>query len=1161
MNFFPGPLDKYRSWITTSNKHPFVINGLSPELLPLFLKDYFDLKSPPALVICPTIEVAEELYSNLRSSSSIPHCHFFPGLDSSPYSPVFASERDLFKRFNILDLLSNSNPPQLVLTTSEAVMQALPPQSFFTTYRLDLSVSDILSPDQLAHKLVSLGYNSSTSVEEPGTFSRRGEIFDIYPISHPAVRLQYFDDMVEHIFAIDVSTQKTLRDQTLDKVTIGPTPATLTNEVFRNQFRDRLPRPPIDNKPALERRSGIFSQLAAGQLFDNYPVYIPAFFSETSSLLDYLPHSQIIVVDTYNTLQQMSLWEEQLREEAAKDQEKAEWGHFLPGPSVLYHFDVMNKIEESRFIGLNEVTVQRTFDGSDLDNTVELKIEKASTFLSRHINPSQNRFEYFKQTLEFIKGHFQYRGRIFFSCANPQSRNEIQHLISDADFDRSLLERVHYLEQKMACGFYYPAEQMLILSDSDLFSRKQNKTKKVSSRDIDLFAEQLATLKIGDFVIHSDHGIGVYNGLETMTVGDTQTDYLVILYADNDKIYVPVYKMNHIQKHADKVADLKPASLRSNKFNQLKDKAKESAKKLAFDLLKLQAERQTSHAYSYSPLNHLDKEFALAFPFDETPDQTRAIEEVQEAMEKPVPMDYLVCGDVGFGKTEVAMRAAFKAVNDGKQVAILVPTTILALQHYTSFVSRFKNFPVKIEFVSRFKTAQQVKQIEEDLALGKIDILVGTHKILGSGIKFKDLGLVIVDEEQRFGVGHKEKLKLMKASVDFLTLTATPIPRTLQLAFLGLRDLSLIQTAPPRRQSIKTYLIKDDEFTVKAAIEKELSRGGQVFYVHNRVQDMEQIHFKLQELVPDARIVVAHGQMLERELETKIKDFYAGKYQILLSTTIIESGIDIPNANTMIVDRADTYGLSQLHQLRGRIGRSDRKAYAYFVIPQQKPLSTLAEARLKALQTYADMGGGFSIASADLEIRGAGDILGASQSGHIEAVGLELYMELLKEAIYELRGEQRVIKRDIEINTPFPSFIPASYISDSPLRLKYYKRLANCDKSQVLEQLKEEMSDIFGIYPESLNNLFTLLEARIQLQGIGLKSIQVAGSMISLQFDRQILESNEELRTKIVECFMKRPKVYQFTPDYKVLYTHKSRVDQGELLTFAKNVAQQLVPC
>ncbi|RPJ79070.1 MAG: DEAD/DEAH box helicase, partial [Alphaproteobacteria bacterium] len=512
------------------------------------------------------------------------------------------------------------------------------------------------------------------------------------------------------------------------------------------------------------------------------------------------------------------------------------------------------------------------------------------------------------------------------------------------------------------------------------------------------------------------------------------------------------------------------------------------------------------------------------------------------------------------GKTEVAMRAAFKAVEDKKQVAVLVPTTILALQHFNSFTKRFKDFPVRIEFISRFKSAKESKEILAKAEKGDIDILIGTHKLLSDKLKFLDLGLVIVDEEQRFGVGHKEKLKLMKASVDFLTLTATPIPRTLQMAFLGLRDLSLIKTAPPRRQSIKTYVIKEDELTIQSAIQKELQRGGQVFVVHNKVHDIEEYAASIKELVPEAKITFAHGQMSEKDLEDRINSFYNGAYQVLVATTIIESGIDIPNANTMIIDRADTYGLSQLHQLRGRIGRSDKKAYAYFVIPRMREISSIAQKRLHALQTYAEMGAGFNIASVDLEIRGAGDILGATQAGHVEAVGLELYMELLKDAINEIRGERKILKKDIELLTPFPAFIPNHYISDPGERLKQYKRLSNCETLSLLENIKDEFQDVYGLFSDELSNLFVVLETRIHLQTLGLKSINVGGSAITLKFDKGFLESSPELRDRVVNFFISRPKIYQFTPDYRVIYNSKSVITQSDLLKFSQEISQQIIP-
>jgi len=641
-----------------------------------------------------------------------------------------------------------------------------------------------------------------------------------------------------------------------------------------------------------------------------------------------------------------------------------------------------------------------------------------------------------------------------------------------------------------------------------------------------------------------------------------KSDFLILQFDEGDKVYLPVYKLNLIQKHSDSINGQKLASLRHNKFNQVKERAKQSAKALAFSLIELQAKRMTSKAHRFSPPDHLYNEFELSFPFQETPDQQRAINLALEKMQSAQPMDLLICGDVGFGKTEVAMRAAFKAVLDKKQVAILVPTTILALQHFLTFTERFKNFPVNIDHISRFRTKKECDKIYQDVREHKVDILIGTHALLSNDVQYSDLGLVIVDEEHRFGVGHKEKLKLIKESVDFLTLTATPIPRTLQLSFLGLRDMSLIQTAPPRRQSIKTYVIKEDPATIKEAIEKELHRGGQVYIIHNRVNDIEIFSSKIRELVPQSKIVIGHGQLSEKELEQRMKAFIQGEYNILIATTIIESGIDIPNANTMIIDRADTFGLAQLHQLRGRIGRSDKKAYAYLSVPAFQNIGVDAEKRLKALQTYADIGAGFALASCDLEIRGAGDILGAEQSGHMEAIGLELYMQLIKEAINELKGAKTVsTKIDIEINTPFPAYIPSSYITDASTRLKQYKSLSNLETLELLDDAEDQYVDVYGAIPIEVKNLFVVLRARLLLSRLNVKSVQLARKSLILKFNAATLDQNVPLRNQIVDFFIKRPKVYQFTPDYKLIYSRDNDFDLEALLRFSKDIAQQLNLC
>ena len=1168
MTHFNSLLQKILNW-DESVSSPLYLYGANTQQWSFILNSFLNENSKQFLkksqvIVASSNDEAEEFHASLQLTHGNDSLEilFYPGLEASPYSGVISSEKCFYERLEVLSKLNrlDSSKTKFVLVTSfEALSLKAPPKKFFNEFSFNLNVEDIISPTDLAKKLVNIGYSSVTSVEEPGTFIQKGQIFDLYPVGSDPVRLSYFDDLIESIHAIDLDTQKTIREKTFKSVLVAPAARILAQHDFPVTLRENLPTfgPSLKNK--FEVRKAVLTRLSDGQLFENYPAYFPLFFKDSVAVTSYLDlaQTQFLFLGASDTQRAHLDLVETFRVEYEQAEENPNSEVILPEPSKIYDFSFVSEMGERKNILIDQLNLNMSF--GDVSDEIDLHLVSTKTFLNQNINPALPKPDYIVAALQFLKKHFQFKGKIYFSSYSEASKNEIQHLIDLQNYPEDLKRRIEFLNFRVNEGFYYEGESFLIITDGDLFAAKKTKTQKYKKVDLDLFAEQLATLKAGDFVIHSEYGVGEYLGLEALDIGGDKSDFLVLKYADNDKIYVPVYKLNLIQKHADSAASLKTDSLRTNKFALIKARARNSAKTLAFDLLKLQAERQSSVAFAFSPPDHLYREFELAFPFEETPDQARAIEEVLECMQKPVPMDYLVCGDVGFGKTEVAMRAAFKAVEDKKQVAVLVPTTILALQHYNSFAKRFKDFPIRIEFISRFKSAKESKEILEKAEKGEIDILIGTHKLLSDKLKFADLGLVIVDEEQRFGVGHKEKLKLMKASVDFLTLTATPIPRTLQMAFLGLRDLSLIKTAPPRRQSIKTYVIKEDDLTIQNAIQKELQRGGQVFVVHNKVHDIEEYAGFIRELAPEAKIAFAHGQMSEKELEDKINAFYNGSYQILIATTIIESGIDIPNANTMIIDRADTYGLAQLHQLRGRIGRSDKKAYAYFVVPKLREISTIAQKRLHALQTYADMGAGFNIASVDLEIRGAGDILGATQSGHVEAVGLELYMELLKDAINEIRGEKKLLKKDIEIVTPFPAFIPNHYISDPSERLKQYKRLSNCETLTLLENIKEEFQDVYGLFSEELANLFVVLETRIHFQTLGLKSVQVGGAAITLKFDRQFLESDVQLRDRVVNFFISRPKIYQFTPDYKVIYTHKTLVTQSDLLKFSRDISGQLM--
>lgn len=1139
--------------------HHFLISGVSSSQWSFFLKHFFakQLFDSHHLIVCDTIETAEIFYESFKKTN---HVYFYPGLGHSPYSGILASLDGLGQRIAIIAKIFQDSSPSTVITTIEAAHLLVPPLAFLKENTLTLKIEDIISPNDLAKKLIELGYQSESSVEEPGQFSRKGEVFDIFPIGSEPVRLNYFDDLIESIRQIDPATLRTLCDENIPQINIYPGPLAFVREDFSKNLRSHLLRPTPNQKNLVEIKNDIFRNLSDGQLFYNFPVFAPLFFPESSCLYDLFKDKYITLVNHTELEKNFELYLEEIQEEFSSSFSKNDSEIILPEPDKLYQVSQDYKTNPSILVSPFEQNIS-----IPLESSVHLGVRAIKPVIDEKIRKLHGHFPSEKPA--YIKAMFQVLAKelakgaiVYIGVSSKNSQEEIEFLFKENGSPS--MENIHFLNSINSESFFYPSENLFVLSDQDIFGRKFKKSKKVNRSNPDLFAEQIATLKKGDYVIHRDYGIGIYQGLESLTIGEQENDFVVIFYEGQDKVYVPVYRLNLIQKHADAHAQIKIHSLKSKKFSDQKNRAKKAVKKLAFDLIELQAKRKLLGGFSFSPPDHLYKEFELAFPFEETPDQQKAIEDVLQDMENTEAMDRLICGDVGFGKTEVAMRAAFKAVLDKKQVLVLVPTTVLALQHFNSFQERMKDFPVQIDFLSRFKSTKQANETIQLFNEGKVDILVGTHKVLSEKLKAHDLGLIIIDEEHRFGVSHKEKLKVVKASVDTLTLTATPIPRTLQLSFLGLRDLSLIQTAPPKRQAIKTYVIKNDSQTIQQAIEKELSRGGQVFYVHNRVKDIEEVSIKLKKLVPKARICITHGQMPERELEKKINDFYQHKSDILLTTTIIESGIDVPNANTMIIDRADTFGLAQLHQLRGRIGRSDRKAYAYFAVPHERTLSEIASKRLQSLQAYADIGSGFSLATCDLEIRGAGDILGAEQSGQIEAVGLELYMELLEEAIGEMKGKQNPLSiNQVEIQTPFNAYIPKEYIKDQGERLKYYKKLSNAANFEILHNTFADIENIFGRPPKELESLYSILESRLYFKMVAIKQIRVAQSTIHLYFDQNILASAPKLRDKLLNKFLERPNYYKVNPDISVVCKLKEKVDQTSLVNFAKEIAHQAGVC
>jgi transcription-repair coupling factor (superfamily II helicase) len=701
---------------------------------------------------------------------------------------------------------------------------------------------------------------------------------------------------------------------------------------------------------------------------------------------------------------------------------------------------------------------------------------------------------------------------------------------------------------ELPAGFRLPDERFAVITEEEIFGQRVRRRPR---KDVRALLSSLAELKEGDYVVHADHGIGRYHGLQHLRMGPTEGDFLHLEYAGGDKLYLPVERIEKVQKYVGGEGQTpRLDKMGGGAWEKAKLKARAAVEELARDLLKIYARREMSEGFSYSSPDRMFREFEAAFPYEETPDQLRAIQEVLADMESPRPVDRLVCGDVGYGKTEVAIRAAFRAALDGRQVAVLVPTTVLARQHWETFRERFQGYPVEVDMVSRFRSASELKRVLARTAAGQVDILIGTHRILQRDVRFKNLGLVIIDEEQRFGVTHKERLKKLRAEVDVITLTATPIPRTLHMSMMGMRDLSVIETPPVDRLAVRTYVTRFDDDLIREAILRELRRGGQVFFVHNRVQNIDAMTEFLRTLVPEAKIAVGHGQMGEKALEQVMVDFIEGKAQVLVCSTIIENGIDIPRANTIIINRADCFGLSQLYQLRGRVGRSSHRAYAYLLIPGEGSLTREARERLRVLQDLTELGAGFRVASHDLELRGAGDLLGARQAGQIAAIGFEMYAELLEETIHELQGLAREEKVDPEVRLGLSAFLPEKYLPDPNQRLVFYKQLAAAEAVEELYDAADELRDRYGELPEPAALLLEVMKLRVLMKRFKVELAEYDGRQLLFSFHATTpVPPNKILK------LMEQPGKYRFSPDYR-LSVQLGKMPAEAVLTAAKKELQ-----
>lgn len=1096
----------------------------------------------PLLFVLSSADVALRAADDLRQWLGPARPLYYPASDALPYEHMSPGSQVIGQRLRVLQVLAawraGAAPaePPVIVAPIKALMQPTLTLDELAEATLRLELGAIHRPEVLTRHLLYLGYQMAPTVEAPGEVNRRGDLLDVWPpADDQPLRIGFFGDEVESIRRFDPATQRS--EVRLETVTLGP-----PHEIplWRRELAvariAALDRSGLRREVRLEWEAAL-ERLEQGERFEGRAFYAPFYrHGPGASLLDHLPEGAALLLSEAQFLAR----------HAAEIHEHAEHGRArlidagelppdVPRPYFLWE-ELFDPAAPSARCALADLSGSEAPDagrGCESLPLGDLRFEAPELFGGQ-----------FRRLVHDIVTRLE-RGERVLAVTSQAARLQelVEEALQNAADAGTARARFVVAHSALEGGWRLPALNLTLYTDSEIFGIRQRRPLS-ERRKRGPSAEERAAfvrgLKPGDYVVHIEHGIARFEGLIRRVVGEIEREYLVLRYAGDDKIYVPVDQVDRVTRYIG-AGDAAPTLTRlgTQDWERAKRKARAAVQDLAEELLTLYAQRQMKQGHSYGPDNDWQHELEDAFPYLETEDQLRAIVEVKRDMEQPVPMDRLICGDVGFGKTEVALRAAFKAVQDGKQVAVLVPTTVLAQQHYDTFRKRMAAFPVRVEMLSRFRQPKEQEAIVTDLAHGQVDIVIGTHRLLSNDVRFKDLGLVVVDEEQRFGVRHKERLKRLRAEVDVLTLTATPIPRTLHMAMAGIRDLSVIDTPPEDRLPIKTYVAPYNEELVREAINRELERDGQVYFVHNRVQSIYHVANRLRSLVPEARIAVGHGQLDERELEQVMLDFFDGRYDVLVCTTIIESGLDVPNANTIIIDDATNYGLAQLYQLRGRVGRSANRAYAYLLYRQEKPMTQEAQARLEAIQEATELGAGFRVAMRDLEIRGAGNLLGAEQSGHIAAVGFDLYSRLLEQAVRQLKAsvdraapsgeaapqvslseaaskliisEKVLVSPLVTLDLPLTAYLPEDYIADPVLRVAMYQRMTEAQTVEEVRELRQELHDRFGKPPEAALHLLTWLQIKALALQAGVSSVVASGDEFIIRLP--VLESDRRERLR-----------------------------------------------
>ena len=1098
---------KFKSITEKISEKTFPINiyGISESGKSYIINGIFEENDNSMVIVTHSDVDAKNLYEDLSFYTT--DVFYFPVREVVFYN-VDAISGDLrWARLKVIKEILQNERKKIIVTSIDALTSLYTPKEYYLRYSMIIKTGDDIDLKEISKSLLQCGYERVEVVEGKGEFSFRGGILDVFPpTSAYPYRVELFGDEVDSIRTFNTESQRSI--EKVEEFSIFPSKEVIVDDECRSravqnineELKKVIANVSKENKESVEKIKGIVGKnielLNNTYYFETIDSYLPFFYEKLDSFFDYLQGYTFVVDDFKRSSGKMESIYYEFNENYMSFLQR---GDILPSQNSL----LLNKGElESKLENSSLITLSSFLNKSDgLFNTVDIGFEEVT------LNKYNGQLNMLIEDIQERKEK-KYK-TVILAGTRPRGERLVKTLMEKGIFStyKDSIDKIEAGEVvitfgNLLRGFDYPELELSIISDKDIFgeTRRKRSGKAVRKKGVAKITS-FAELKPGDYVVHANHGIGVYKGIKQMAAGGTTRDYLDIVYDKGDKLYVPVDQLDLVQKYIGSEGNSpKINKLGGAEWQKAKAKARKSINEIAQDLVKLYAARATLKGHSFGKDTEWQRQFEDEFPYEETPDQLASLEEIKRDMESDKPMDRLLCGDVGYGKTEVAIRAAFKAVMDGKQVAFLVPTTILADQHYNNFIKRFSDFPIKIDMISRFRTPKQQKATLQALKEGNVDILIGTHRLVSKDIVFKDLGLLIVDEEQRFGVAQKEKIKGMKKNVDVLTLSATPIPRTLHMSLTGVRDISVIETPPEDRYPIQTYVVEQNDQLIRDAILREIGRGGQVYFVYNRVESIDSMANYIRDLVPECKVGIMHGQMTEKELETEMIAFMNKEYDVLVCTTIIETGIDISNVNTMIVHNADKMGLSQLYQLRGRVGRANRIAYAYFIYTKDKILTEVAEKRLKALKDFTELGSGFKIAMRDLEIRGAGNMMGSSQHGHMASIGYDLYCRMLEDTIKLIKGEIENEPIETSVDIKVDAFIPSSYITDEIQKIEVYKKIAAIENINDFMEIKSELEDRYSSIPDSVYNLMDIAYIKSICKGLYIEDIKETAKELRFKF-------------------------------------------------------------